>query len=61
MEQEPKMLFRYMKRADMEQNRIIIPKFFIDTYGRDFYLEIYDDGTIKLIPITKLNKKDKEE
>jgi hypothetical protein len=42
-----------MKRADKEKNRIIIPKFIIDKYGRDFYLEIYDDETIKLVPIKK--------
>lgn len=46
-----KMLFRFMKRADKEKNRIIVPKFIIDKYGRDFYLEVYEDGTIKLIPI----------
>jgi hypothetical protein len=61
MKKEPKVLFTFMKRADIEQNRIIIPKFFIDNYGRDFYLEVLDDGTIKLIPITKLNKKEMEE
>lgn len=46
-----KMLFRFMKRADKKKNRIIVPKFIIDKYGRDFYLEVYEDGTIKLIPI----------
>lgn len=51
-----KMLFRFMKRADATKNRIIIPKFIIDKYGRDFYLELYDDETIKLVPI-KYNKK----
>lgn len=61
MEKKNKVLFTFMKRADIEQNRIIIPKFYIDNYGRDFYLYIYDDGSIKLIPITKLNKKEKEE
>ncbi len=61
MKDEPKVLFTFMKRADIEKNRIIIPKFFIDNYGRDFYLEILDNGTMRIIPITKLNKKDKEE
>ena len=60
MEKEPKMLSRFMKRADVLKNRIIIPKFFIDNYGRNFYLDIYDDGTIKLIPVEKLNKKEEE-
>ena len=50
------LLFRFMKRADKTLNRIVIPKFIIDKYGRDFYLEIYDDETIKLVPI-KNNEK----
>ena len=48
-------ILRFMKRADKERNRIIIPKFIIDKYGRDFYLEVYQDGTMKLIPV-KLKK-----
>lgn len=48
-----KKLFSFMKHADKEKNRIIIPKFIINKYGRDFYLEIYDDETIKLVPIKK--------
>ena len=50
-----KTLFRFMKRADKEKNRIIIPKFIIEKYGRDFYLEILEDGTMKLIPINHKN------
>lgn len=46
-----KLLFRFMKHAEKEKNRIIIPKFIIDKYGRDFYFEFYDDETIKLVPI----------
>lgn len=61
MEKQEKPLFRFMKRADIEKNRIIIPKFVINQYGRDFYFDIYGDGTIKLIPIDKLNKKEEEE
>ena len=48
-----KLLFKFKKRADKTLNRIVIPKFIIDRYGRDFYLEIYDDQTIKLVPIEK--------
>lgn len=44
------MIAKYLKRADKEKNRIIIPKFIIDKYGREFYIEIYEDGTMKLIP-----------
>jgi hypothetical protein len=40
----------YEKNADKTLNRIIIPKFFIDKYGRRFYMEVYEDY-IKLIPM----------
>ena len=53
-----KPLFRFMKRAEKVKNRIIIPKFLIEKYGRDFYLEIYEDETIKLVPV-KVEKKGK--
>ena len=53
MDREPKVLFTFMKRADKQLNRILIPKFIIDTYGREFYLEVYNDGTMKLIPKRK--------
>ena len=61
MDKESKVLFKFMKRADTTQNRIIIPKFIIDNFGRDFYFYVYDDGTIKVIPIEKLNKNKQEE
>lgn len=61
MSKTPKVLFTFMKRADVAQNRIVIPKFIIDNFGRDFYFKVYDDGTIKVIPIERLNKTDKEE
>ena len=61
MDKEPKLLFRFMKRTDIVHNRIIIPKFIIDKYGRDFYFDVYDDGSIKLIPVEKLNKQEEEE
>lgn len=48
-----KVLFRFMKRADKTLNRIVIPKFIIDKFGRDFYMEILEDETIRLIPIKK--------
>lgn len=51
-----KKLFTFMKHADKVKNRIIIPKFIIDKYGYDYYLEIYDDETIKLVPVKKDKK-----
>ena len=50
MKDEKKEVFQ--KNADKVMNRIIIPKFFIDKYGRSFYMEVYEDY-IKLIPINK--------
>lgn len=51
MGKETKALFTFEKRADVEKNRIIIPKFFINEYGRDFFLKVLDNGTILLEPI----------
>ena len=48
-----KLLFRFYKKVDKEKNRIIIPKFIVEKYGREFYLEFYDDDTIKLIPVKR--------
>jgi len=42
----------FMKKADARMNRIIIPKFFIDNNGSDFYMEVYKDKIV-LIPIKK--------
>lgn len=39
----------YQKNADKEKNRVILPKVFIDKYGRSFYMEVYKD-IIVLIP-----------
>ena len=36
----------YKKNADKIMNRVIIPKFFIDKYGREFYMEIYNDKIV---------------
>lgn len=48
----------YMKRADVDKNRIILPKFIIDKFGRDFYLEVNsENGSMILTPIN--NKKGK--
>lgn len=47
-----KVLFSFTKHAEKEKNRIIIPKFIIDKYGRDFYLEVLEDGSMRLIPIS---------
>ena len=48
-----KTLFTFIKRADKNLNRIVIPKFIIDKFGRDFYLEVLEDGSMKLTRIKK--------
>lgn len=45
-----KRLFRFYKKADKTLNRILIPKFIIDKYGREFYIDIMEDETIRLTP-----------
>ena len=45
-----KPIIRMMKQADKDRNRIIIPKFLIEKYGKSFYIEYYADETIKLVP-----------
>ena len=50
-------ILRYMKRADISRNRILIPKPIIDKFGREVYMDInLKDGVITLTPI-KLEKK----
>lgn len=42
--EQPKLIFQ--KNADKEMNRVIIPKFFIDKFGRQFYMEIFEDKIV---------------
>lgn len=46
------MISKLRKRADIEKNRIIIPKWFITKYGREFSMEIYIDRIV-LYPLQK--------
>lgn len=36
----------YMKRADKEKQRVIIPKKFVDKFGYDFYMEVYKNKIV---------------
>lgn len=47
------LIRRWLKRAEIEKNRIIIPKVLVKKYGREFYLEWYEDDIIKIVPIKK--------
>lgn len=52
-----KRLFRFYKKADKTLNRILIPKFIIEKYGREFFIDIMEDETIRLTPkITEIEK-----
>lgn len=48
--EQPKLIFQ--KNADKEMNRVIIPKSFINKFGRQFSMEVYEDKII-LKPIKK--------
>lgn len=54
-----KTLYTFYKKAEKDKNRIIIPKFVIDNFGREFCLEVLEDGSMKLTPIKILLKKGK--
>lgn len=41
-----KPIIVFQKNADKTTNRIIIPKAIIEQWGRNFYMEIYQDKII---------------
>lgn len=47
------MEMTYCKRAEKNKNRIIIPKWIIEKYGRDFYMTTKENGEIILKPMNK--------
>ena len=47
-----KPLLIYQKNADKVMNRVMIPKKFIDKWGREFYMEVFNDKII-LRPVRK--------
>jgi hypothetical protein len=45
---------RFQKNADKIRNRIIIPKFYIDKFGRNFIVDVnMKNGEITIRPIRK--------
>ncbi len=50
MEEKPKLI--YQKNADKILNRVVLPKKFIDKFGYQYYMEVYEDY-IKLVPVRK--------
>ena len=51
-----KTIFRFRKKADASLNRILLPKIIIDKYGREFFIDIMEDESIRLVPVTKENE-----
>lgn len=47
------LIRKWLKRAEVNKNRIIIPKILVKKYSREFYLEWYEDDIIKIVPIKK--------
>lgn len=47
-----KPILIYQKNVDKALNKMVIPKFFVEKFGRSFYMEIYEDKIV-LKPIKK--------
>lgn len=45
-----KLISKLQKNVDT-LNKIYLPREYVKQYGKHYYMEIYEDGTIKLIPI----------
>lgn len=41
-----KPLLIYQKNADKVMGRVMLPKKFIEQWGREFYMEVYEDKII---------------
>lgn len=41
-----KPILIYQKNADKEKNRVILPKAFVNKYGRYFYMEVYKNKIV---------------
>lgn len=50
-----KPIVTYCKRADKALNKIIIPKAFIESWGNEFLMEVYENKIV-LIPTSKIKK-----
>lgn len=47
-------ILRFMKNAERTTNKITLPKVVVEKFGKQFYMEIYEDKIV-LIPIKKGN------
>lgn len=47
----------FIKRADLALNKIIIPKYVIDNFGREFLMKVdTETGVMTLTPINQVEK-----
>lgn len=49
--QEPILVLQ--KNADKTLNKIVLPKVYVNEWGRTFLMKIYKDGTMIIKPIEK--------
>ena len=47
-----KPLLIFQKNADKTLNRIMLPKKFIEKFGYQYYMEVYEDKIV-LVPVKK--------
>lgn len=53
MEEKPILI--HQKKAEPLSHKMIIPKKFVEKWGLDYYMEIYEDKIV-LIPVKKEGK-----
>lgn len=46
------MILKLQKNVEKNTNRIRLPQQFVDTFGNQYYMEVYKDY-IKIVPIKK--------
>lgn len=52
-----KLNLRFKKNVDSTKNKMVIPKFFIDKWGKSFMMEVDNvNGKITLYPINALKE-----
>lgn len=52
MKEEKRPILIFQKNADKNANRIIIPRPFVEKFGYNFYMEVYEDE-IRIKPVKK--------
>lgn len=50
------LLMKFFKKAERTFGKIVLPKYCIEKFGYEYFLEVYEDY-IKLVPANKNNSK----